>query len=125
MNGHLISRPAYTAPCTSCSERILIAIDGGLTVYADPAALGIHAEIAARLTGRGVYDFTRTPGGKTYLITRDVFRARASREHPVVADHACISGRQPGNGWQPPPMRGHQPRPKTLHAIADTGEIPF
>jgi hypothetical protein len=125
MTGHLISRPAYTAPCTGCRRHILIAIDGGLTVYADPIPLGIHAEIAARLTGRGVYDVTHTLGGKTYLISRDVFRVRASRKYPVIGDHACIPGHHPASGWKLPPLRGHQPRPEIPRLLADTSEIPF
>lgn len=125
MNDHLISRPAYTEPCTGCRRHILIAVDGGLTVHADPIALNIPAEIAARLTGRGVYDTCRTLGGKTYLISRDIFRVMARREYPVVGDHACIPGRQPGNSWHPPPVRTNQPRPETGPAAADTSEIPF
>lgn len=124
MIGHLISRPAYTEPCTGCRRHILIAIDGGLIVYADLTPLDIPAEIAARLTGRGVYDITRI-GGKTHLITRDIFRVRAGREHPVIGDHVCIPGRRPVNGWKPPPARGYQPRPKTAQVKADTGDIPF
>lgn len=125
MNDHLISRPAYTAPCTGCRRHILIAIDGGLTIYADPDPLGIPAEIAARLTGRGIYDTVRNPGGKTHLISRDIFRVKAAREYPVIGDHACIPGHRPGGGWKPPPLRGHQPRPETSRAVSDTGEIPF
>ena len=125
MNDHLISRPAYTAPCTSCGERILIAIDSGLTIYADPTALGINAEIAARLTGRGVYDLTRTLSGKTYLAARDIFRSRVIREYPVVADHRCIPGHRPASGWKPPPMRSYLLHPKTPRAVTVTGEIPF
>lgn len=126
MIGHLISRPAYSEPCTACRRFILIAVDGGLTVYADPVPLGIPAEIAARLSGRGVYDAARTLSGKTYLISRDIFRVMARREYPVIGDHVCIPGRQPGNGWRLPPARGvHQPRPETPQPAIDTGEIPF
>jgi hypothetical protein len=121
---HLISRPAYTQLCTTCHRHILTAIDQGLTIHADPEPLGIPAEIAARLTGRGTYDITRT-GGKTYLITRDIFRIRADREYPVIGDHLCIQGHRLVNSWHPPPMRGHQPRPKTRQEIPVTGEIPF
>jgi hypothetical protein len=121
---HLISRPACTQPCTACHRHILIAIDQGLTIHADPEPLTVPAEIAARLTGRGTYDITRT-GGKTYLITRDIFRIRADREYPVVGGHACIPGHQPGNGWHPPPVRGHRPSLKIRQATSVTGEIPF
>lgn len=125
MSDHLISRPAYSAPCTACRQRLILAIDGGLTIAADPQPLTVNEEIAAHLTHRGAYDLIKTPGAKTWLIHRDIFRVKAGRTHPVLGDHACPAARHPLNPWRIPPQRAAPSRPREKQARPDTAPIPF
>lgn len=97
---HLINRPAQIAPCTDCSRHLIVAIVAGWTIYTDLDALTIHAEIAALLTGRFTYDLA-PKGNSRYLIHRDIYRIRR-REYPVLANHACPSGREPSMEWHIP-----------------------
>jgi hypothetical protein len=125
VSDHLISRPAYSAPCTACQQRLILAIDGGLTIAADPAPLSVNEEIAARLTKRGVYDLVKIPGSKTWLIHRDIFRVKAGRTYPVLGDHACPVVHHPLNPWRIPPQRAASSRPREKPARPDTAPIPF
>lgn len=87
MSDHLIDRPARLTKCHGCGRHILAAIDGGLTVAADPGNIPLNAEIAARLAGRSAYDVI-TIGMRVYLAYRDMFRISVQRG-TVVADHGC------------------------------------
>jgi hypothetical protein len=98
---HLISRPARLIPCHGCKHHILAAIDGGLTVAADPQSIGTIAEVKARITGRAAYDIASS-GTRVYLVYRDLHRVRAQRGYPVVADHECPAGAQPYYQLIPP-----------------------
>jgi hypothetical protein len=107
---HCISRPAYRAPCNRCGERVIIGIDAGLTIRASTVALSVHAEIAAILAGRPVYDIDRL-GGKTWLIHRDIYRTRRPRVNTVVTDHACPDGKRCLMPWDIPPDRPAYAKP--------------
>ena len=94
MSDHLIDRPARLARCHGCGQHVLAAVDSGLASAADPQAISLTAEIAARLAGKAAYDIVTT-GTRAYLAYRGIFRVRADRVYPVVADHECARGARP------------------------------
>lgn len=121
---HLISRPCQRRACDKCGQVILVAIWSGVTVHADPAPLGIHAEIAARLQGRRAYDVIPHGGRRAYLEFRDIHRVQLPRRHAVIASHACPSGRRPAIGWEIPARRPAAPQPTAPRILAST-PVPF
>jgi hypothetical protein len=120
---HLISRPARLVPCHGCHRHILAAIDGGLTVAADPQTITPAAEIAARITGRAAYDIVTT-GTRIYLVYRDLHRIRGRRGYPVVADHECAAGARPYYRLIPPKTPVRKKAPVKV-AQREMEEIPF
>ena len=121
---HLISRPARLIPCHGCHRHILAAIDGGLTIAADPQAITAIAEITARITGRAAYDITRS-GTRAYLVYRDLHRVRAQRDYPVVADHECPAGALPYYQLIPPKTPPGKKAAVKAAAVLQLEEIPF
>jgi hypothetical protein len=128
---HMISTAATLVPCTGCSAHILACHSGGFRTYTDPESLSINAEIAARITGRPVFDVIGWGcPRRLYLESRTLLRVMGDREYPVVASHQCPSGRTPGNpvtGTEltcPFPMPRKKPKRKAAHH--DRSEpIPF
>lgn len=124
MSDHLISRPARLVPCHGCHRHILAAIDGGLTVAADPAAISTTAEMAARIAGRGVYDIVTT-GTQIYLVYRDLHRVRGKRGYPVVTDHQCAAGAKPYYRLIPPKTPARKKETLKTAPQGQLEEIPF
>ena len=121
---HLISRPARLIPCHGCHRHVLAAIDGGLTIAADPQAITAIAEITARITGRAAYDITRS-GTRAYLVYRDLHRVRAQRDYPVVADHECPAGVMPYYRLIPPKTSPRNKEAVKVAAQFQLEEVPF
>lgn len=122
---HLISRPVYPGRCSHCQALILVAMDGGMTICADPSPLGIPAELGEILSGRGTYEIEQVPGvRKSYLHYRDHMRIRAARGWPVVKRHRCPDGALRTTSWRPPPDKkpAGNPRPKYTPA---NSPVPF
>jgi hypothetical protein len=92
---HLITQPAKPGNCTRCGALVIAAMSGGLTTVTDPESLTINQEIAARLTGRSIYDLS-VIGRSVFLEWRDLTRIRAGRNYAVVAIHKCPPGGTPG-----------------------------
>lgn len=123
---HLISRPLYPGQCRHCAAPVLIAIEGGATICADPAPIDAPAEIEEILSGRGTYEIDSTPGTrKAYLQYRDHMRIQAGKGRPVVRSHRCPDGTYRTTSWKPPPDKkpsGPKPRPETA---TDKTPVPF
>jgi hypothetical protein len=121
--GHLIDRPVQARTCPRCNNRVLVAIDAGTTISADPDALDIHAEAKARITGLVVVDLERYDGRRAYLRYRNTWRMRRPRTIPVLAQHQCPDGTRPLIPWETPgPDNRPPPRPRQ---IITTGKVPF
>lgn len=101
---HCISRPAQAQQCRNCGQQVIVAIEGGVTVGCDLAALDIRAELAARTAGLLTYDLHRIAGRKAYLIYRDPLRMQ-KRARPVLAAHRCPDGRRGLFEWHIPDGR--------------------
>lgn len=120
---HLISRPVRMGPCTGCGRHILYAITYGWDTYVDLDSLPIRAEANALLAGRFTYDLVPKARGR-YLIDRDVYRI-SKREYPILASHACPSGRQPGMESRPPEPEKKPPANPRPKPAPDNSPIPF
>lgn len=123
MSDHLIDRPIRLLPCHGCHRHVLAAIDGGLTVAADPQPVTIVQEIMARLNNHPVFDIITT-GTAAYLIYRDLTRVRHPRGYPVVAAHQCPRGAAPRYQLIPPKTKAT--KKKAAKPLSDPNEpIPF
>ncbi len=130
MTEHLIRRPAQTATCTRCGRHILAAISSGITIAANPQSLTVNEEIAARLTGRIIFDIiVYGLPRRMYLEYRDLGRVRAGRKHAVVAAHECpgpvnYTGDELTVPW--PQKKQRKPATRKMpRKNNDDGEIPF
>lgn len=120
---HLIDRPAYATQCPRCKERVLVAMDGGLSVTTDVIPASINAEIAAWLTKRYAWEIIRDPyPGQTHLRFRGLARIKAGRDLPVVLAHECPDGTRPVIPWHIPPPRPSAPK---APAVTTDGTVPF
>ena len=94
-----LSQPMSDKPrtqlCPRCRAPILRALVGktaAVDVRADPKALDLQQELAARLEGRLTYCLRLHPVLKPRLIHRGPEHIRAGRcTHLVVADHHCTT----------------------------------
>jgi hypothetical protein len=120
---HLIDRIALAGKCPRCNNRVLVAIDGGLDIAADPDALDIRAEAAARLSGLVIVDLERYDGRRSYLRYRDLRRMKRPRILPVLAQHRCADGTIPHIPWEIPAPRA-RPSPRKA-AVNTTAPVPF
>lgn len=131
MTGHLISTAAVLAPCNHCGAHILACRAAGFRAYADPQPIDVNQEIAARLCNRPVYDLlTQGLPKRMYLEYRNLTRVIAGRSYPVVAEHACPSGRAPDvsvAGMDPFRPGGKKPGKEKRKVMVNRqhDEIPF
>ena len=83
------TRARLTA-CPRCHAAVIRALDApiaALDIRLDPVPLDIHAELAARLSGRSTYDLIPAAFHQE-IEYRDPARIR-KREYPVLAAHRC------------------------------------
>lgn len=120
---HLIDRVVQARKCHRCNNRVLVAIDGGLDIAADPDALDIRAELTARISGLVIVDLERYDGRRAYLRYRDLRRMKRPRTLPVLAQHRCPDGLIPHIPWQIPDQSALPPRPPPR--VNTTAPVPF
>jgi hypothetical protein len=88
-----ISTPAKPDTCQQCGQLVLTALADGCAIQADPYAVTVAGELAARITGRMSF-FGINEGGRILLHTRTRWDIVGGDGRPVFVRHQC--GQPPG-----------------------------